>query len=233
MAGGTSVYLRSPSSTASRSEGPEGSPREGPLDGVLLSLSYSRVRLTSPKSPTQQLPQGHDIDSRASLVSARHDSNNMSHIASQQTFRLNHTMFRIKDPKISLEFYQDILGMKLLHKMEVESAKFTNYFLGFPGSNQDSKSSSPLHREGVVELCHNWGTESDPDFSGYHNGNKSPQGFGHLAITCDDVEKTCAYLEEKQVKFQKRLKDGSMKEIAFIQDPDGYWIEILGNTFFD
>jgi hypothetical protein len=84
--------------------------------------------------------------------------------------------------------------------MEVESAKFTNYFLGFPGSNQDSKTSSPLYREGVVELCHNWGTESDPDFSGYHNGNKSPQGFGHIAITCNDVEKTCAYLEEKQVK---------------------------------
>ncbi|KAA1084016.1 Lactoylglutathione lyase, variant 2 [Puccinia graminis f. sp. tritici] len=173
------------------------------------------------------------INLKTHLNLSANSSIRRSHIASQQTFRLNHTMFRIKDPKISLEFYQDILGMKLLHKMEVESAKFTNYFLGFPGSNQDSKSSSPLHREGVVELCHNWGTESDPDFSGYHNGNKSPQGFGHLAITCDDVEKTCAYLEEKQVKFQKRLKDGSMKEIAFIQDPDGYWIEILGNTFFD
>ncbi|OAV96086.1 lactoylglutathione lyase [Puccinia triticina 1-1 BBBD Race 1] len=156
-----------------------------------------------------------------------------SHIASQQTFKLNHTMFRIKDPKISLEFYQDVLGMKLLRKMEVESAKFTNYFLGFQDSNQDLKSASPLHREGIVELCHNWGTESDDNFSGYHNGNKSPQGFGHLAITCDDVEKTCAYLEEKQVKFQKKLNDGSMKGIAFIQDPDGYWIEILGNNFFD
>ncbi|KAH9468930.1 hypothetical protein Pst134EA_033376 [Puccinia striiformis f. sp. tritici] len=156
-----------------------------------------------------------------------------SHIASQQTFRLNHTMFRIKDPKISLEFYQDVLGMQLLHKMEFEPAKFTNYFLGFPVSDQDSKSAGPLRREGVLELCHNWGTESDDSFSGYHNGNKSPQGFGHLAITCDDIEKTCAYFEEKQVKFQKNLNDGQLKGIAFIQDPDGYWIEILANNFFD
>ncbi|PLW25652.1 hypothetical protein PCASD_13240 [Puccinia coronata f. sp. avenae] len=155
----------------------------------------------------------------------------MSHIASQQTFKLNHTMFRIKDPKVSLSFYQDVLGMKLLNTMEVEAAKFTNYFLGFTGSSDSS--GGPLRREGVVELCHNWGTESDANFTGYHNGNKAPQGFGHIAITCDDVEKTCAYLEEKQVKFQKRLSEGSMKQIAFIQDPDGYWIEILGNNLFD
>ncbi|POW19023.1 hypothetical protein PSHT_05161 [Puccinia striiformis] len=138
-----------------------------------------------------------------------------------------------QDPKISLEFYQDVLGMQLLHKMEFEPAKFTNYFLGFPVSDQDSKSAGPLRREGVLELCHNWGTESDDSFSGYHNGNKSPQGFGHLAITCDDIEKTCAYFEEKQVKFQKNLNDGQLKGIAFIQDPDGYWIEILANNFFD
>jgi len=155
-----------------------------------------------------------------------------SHIASQQSFKLNHTMYRIKDPKVSLEFYQDILGMKLLNTMKMEAGKFTNYFLGFV----DSESASPpgvLRREGVLELCHNWGTESDDKFAGYHNGNKAPQGFGHIAITCDDVHKTCAYLEEKNVKFQKKLSEGSMKEIAFIQDPDGYWIEILGNKFLD
>ncbi|KAI7954898.1 hypothetical protein MJO28_005298 [Puccinia striiformis f. sp. tritici] len=104
--------------------------------------------------------------------------------------------------------------------MEFEPAKFTNYFLGFPVSDQDSKSAGPLRREGVLELCHNWGTESDDSFSGYHNGNKSPQGFGHLAITCDDIEKTCAYFEEKQVKFQKNLNDGQLKGIAEILVPD-------------
>ncbi|POV98123.1 hypothetical protein PSTT_14627 [Puccinia striiformis] len=55
--------------------------------------------------------------------------------------------------------------MQLLHKMEFEPAKFTNYFLGFPVSDQDSKSAGPLRREGVLELCHNWGTESDDSFS--------------------------------------------------------------------
>ncbi|KNZ64437.1 uncharacterized protein VP01_102g8 [Puccinia sorghi] len=97
--------------------------------------------------------------------------------------------------------------------MKVEAGKFTNYFLGFA----DSASPSPpgvLHREGVLELCHNWGTESDDTFAGYHNGNKPPQGFGHIALTCDDVNKTCAYLEDKNVTFQKKLSEGSMKEIG-------------------
>lgn len=142
-------------------------------------------------------------------------------------------MYRIKDPERSLKFYQEVLGMKLLHKMEVEVAKFTNYFLAFPGPDENSQSSGPLRREGVLELCHNWGTESDDNFKGYHNGNQAPQGFGHIAITCEDVQKTCAYLEEKQVEFQKGLDDGLLKNIAFVKDPDGYWIEIIGNGYLD
>ncbi|CAH7686580.1 lactoylglutathione lyase [Phakopsora pachyrhizi] len=127
----------------------------------------------------------------------------------------------IRDPKISLPFYTEVLGMELLYKMDVAAAKFTNYFLAFP-SPDDTK--GQFQKEGILELCHNWGTETDDKFEGYHNGNKSPQGFGHIAITCDDVKKTCDYLEEKEVKFQKRLTDGLLKDIAFVLDPDGYWI---------
>jgi lactoylglutathione lyase len=75
---------------------------------------------------------------------------------------------------------------------------------------------------GVLELTWNHGTESDPNFAGYASGNTDPgRGFGHLAITVDDLEKACDRFETLGVPFKKRPKDGNMKNIAFILDPDG------------
>lgn len=75
---------------------------------------------------------------------------------------------------------------------------------------------------GVLELTHNHGTESDSSFAGYASGNTDPgRGFGHIAITVDNVEETCARFEKLGVQFKKRLQDGKMKNIAFILDPDG------------
>ncbi|EFP94606.2 uncharacterized protein PGTG_20562 [Puccinia graminis f. sp. tritici CRL 75-36-700-3] len=69
----------------------------------------------------------------------------------------------------------------------------------------------PLYRDRVVELCRNWGTKSDPHFSGYHNGNESKPGYGHIAITSDDVEKTWSLssrilmaIGSVSVKFQEQ-----------------------------
>jgi lactoylglutathione lyase len=61
----------------------------------------------------------------------------------------------------------------------------------------------------------------------YHSGNSEPRGFGHIAITVDDVEAACARFEKLGVPFKKRLTDGKMRQIAFILDPDGYWIEVV------
>ena len=79
---------------------------------------------------------------------------------------------------------------------------------------------------GVLELTHNPGTET-LDKTPYHSGNSEPRGFGHIAITVDDVEAACARFERLGVPFKKRLTDGKMKNIAFILDPDGYWIEVV------
>lgn len=77
-------------------------------------------------------------------------------------------------------------------------------------------------RLGVLELTHNHGTESNPDFKGYASGNtEAGRGFGHIAITVDNIKEACARFEKLGVPFKKRLTEGRMNHIAFILDPDG------------
>ena len=104
---------------------------------------------------------------------------------------------------------------------------FTLYFLGYDetsteGLSNEEKRQRRLNREGILELTHNHGTESDPNFAGYASGNADPgRGFGHIAISVPDIQQTCARLEGLGVPFKKRLTDGRMKNIAFALDPDG------------
>lgn len=72
------------------------------------------------------------------------------------------------------------------------------------------------------------GTEKDKDFK-YHNGNDEPQGFGHTCVSVDNLEKAVEKFDQAGVKWKKRLTDGRMKDVAFILDPDNYWIEIIQN----
>ena len=136
-------------------------------------------------------------------------------------------MIRVKDHNVSLKFYQEIMGMQLLRTSENESAGFNLYFLGYPTSSASPEASAngvnpTASREGLLELTWNYGTEKDDNFK-YHNGNDEPQGFGHIAVSVDDLDKACARFEEKGVKWKKRLTDGRMKNVAFVLDPDGYW----------
>nr|GAT60392.1 lactoylglutathione lyase protein [Mycena chlorophos] len=143
------------------------------------------------------------------------------------TYRMNHTMIRVKDQVKSLAFYTDVMGMTLKRTAENPGAKFNLYFLGY-GPAPSAGGSGTADVEGLLELTWNYGTESDPDFK-YHNGNDQPQGFGHICVSVDDLDAACQRWEELGVQWKKRLTDGRMKNIAFILDPDGYWIEILQN----
>ncbi|NXB06869.1 LGUL lyase, partial [Cnemophilus loriae] len=151
--------------------------------------------------------------------------------ASTKDFMFQQTMLRVKDPKKSLDFYTRVLGMTLLQKFDFPTMKFSLYFLGYEDKNdipKDKAERTPwtFSRKATLELTHNWGTENDESQS-YHNGNSDPRGFGHIGIAVPDVYKACKRFEELGVKFVKKPDDGKMKGLAFVQDPDGYWIEIL------
>jgi lactoylglutathione lyase len=125
------------------------------------------------------------------------------------SMRLMHTMIRVNDLDESLKFYCDTLGMKLLSKREYPSGEFTLAFVGFGGLRDSS----------VVELTHNWGKNK------YELGD----AFGHLAVGVDDVYSACAALKAKGVKVVREAgpMKGGTSVIAFIEDPNGYRIELV------
>lgn len=149
-----------------------------------------------------------------------------------QKYVFNHTMLRVKDPKASLDFYTRILGMKLIRNLDFADWKFSLYFLAYVPENQTVPTENTANaaytfgREAVLELTHNWGTESQ-EKTPYHNGNSEPRGFGHICISVPNIEQACVRFEKLGVNFQKKLGEGGMKSIAFIKDPDEYWIEIV------
>ena len=124
--------------------------------------------------------------------------------------RILHTMIRVGDLQRSIQFYTEILGMTLLRQNEYPEGEFTLAFLGYGNERENS----------VIELTYNWGVDS------YDLGN----GFGHLALEVDDVYQATDDIRQRGGKI---LRDaGPMNAgstiIAFVEDPDGYQIELIG-----
>ena len=146
---------------------------------------------------------------------------------------MNQTMLRIKDPASSVAFYRDVLGMTLLERFDFSDMSFSLYFMGYPTSpipdDRAARAKWLFEQPALLELTHNHGTESE-DRLPYHNGNEEPRGFGHIGISVPDVYAACSRFDELNVSYVKRPDDGNMKGLAFIQDPDGYWIEILSSS---
>lgn len=145
----------------------------------------------------------------------------------------NHTMLRIKDPVKSLAFYTGVLGMTLVKHRVFAKDQFDLYFLvklteqereNLP--QRDELLAFVSRQRGVLELTHNYGTQDDDSFS-YHNGNSEPRGFGHICFSVPNLEEAIDWFDQNKVEFVKRPEEGTMKDIAFIKDPDGYWIEII------
>ncbi|WP_349986147.1 lactoylglutathione lyase [Stenotrophomonas sp. WHRI 8082] len=150
-------------------------------------------------------------------------------------FVFNHTMLRVKDATASLDFYTRVLGYQLLDKRDFAEAQFSLYFLALLPAGTAVPENDAARRlwmaglSGVLELTHNHGTETQ---SGpvYHDGNSDPRGFGHICVSVPDIQAACQRFDDLQVPYQKRLEDGRMKHLAFIKDPDGYWVEIISNA---
>lgn len=127
----------------------------------------------------------------------------------------------------TVKFYE-FLGMKVIKTLSFPEAKFDLYFLAYDSPKAVSAGKNVWDREGLIELTHNYGTESDPNYK-INNGNVEPhRGFGHTCISVDNIQAACQRLEDAGYKFQKKLTDGRMRHIAFVLDPDGYWVEIIG-----
>ncbi|MPY24114.1 lactoylglutathione lyase [Shewanella sp. YLB-07] len=121
-----------------------------------------------------------------------------------------HTMIRVVDLEKSIHFYTQIMGMKLLRKSENTQYRYTLAFVGF-----DEESTGA----GVIELTHNWDTDS------YEMGN----AFGHLAIGEADIYGRCKAIEAAGGNIVRAPGPvaGGTAEIAFVEDPDGYKIELI------
>lgn len=124
----------------------------------------------------------------------------------------------------SLVKYYELLGMKMINKIENPDAKFDLYFLAYDSPKSLSKGEHWTARQGVLELTHNYGTEKDDNFK-VANGNSEPgKGFGHICVSVDAIQAACQRIEDAGYKFQKKLTDGRMRSIAFALDPDDYWV---------
>lgn len=123
--------------------------------------------------------------------------------------RILHTMIRVGDQERSIRFYTEVLGMHVIRKSDYPEGKFTNTFVGYG----DEASGA------VLELTCNWGVEK------YELGT----GYGHVALEVDDAYKACEDVKRRGGKVTREA--GPMKHgttvIAFIEDPDGYKIELV------
>ena len=123
--------------------------------------------------------------------------------------RILHTMIRVGDLDRSIAFYPEILGMQLLRRQDYPEGRFTLAFVGYGSEDQNS----------VLELTHNWDTAS------YELGN----AFGHIALAVPDAAAACAEIRTRGGRVVREagpMKHGSTV-IAFVEDPDGYKIELI------
>ena len=131
-----------------------------------------------------------------------------------KTYKFNHSMLRVKDPKRSIKYYE-FLGMKVINTLKNPDSKFDLYFLAYDTPKAVSHGKHWTAREGIIELTHNYGTEDNEEFE-VNNGNKEPfRGFGHVCVSVDNIQAACKRIEDAGYKFQKKVIYWSVTSIFY------------------
>lgn len=127
--------------------------------------------------------------------------------------RILHTMIRVGDLEKSIDFYTNVLAMRVLRQKDYPKGKFTLAFLGYGEESEES----------ALELTYNWGT------SEYEIGT----GFGHIAINVEDVYHAVEMAKQKGAEVIREAgpMNAGQTIVAFLKDPDGYEIELLSKKF--
>ncbi|KAF5685315.1 Lactoylglutathione lyase [Fusarium denticulatum] len=142
---------------------------------------------------------------------------------------VNQYALRVTDADRSVRYYTENLGMKLIQTLDSENGNSRTFLLGYPSTGPFTGAEVLSCREGLLALIWQGGENA---ISQVHNGNDQPQGFGHICVTVDNIDAACARLEGLNIAWKKRLTDGKMKNVAFLLDPDNYWIELVQNEGF-
>ncbi|KAF4428852.1 GLO1-glyoxalase I [Fusarium acutatum] len=202
-----------------------------------LGFSHISITVANVQSTYQTLANAgykfqQDASSRNKPVIALDPDGYWIHISEQNSLNNNVTpdaarlssvnqyALRVTDAAPSVRYYTENLGMKLIQTLDSENGNSKTFLLGYPSTGPFTGTEDLSRREGLLALI--WQVGEDA-ISQVHNGNDQPQGFGHIS---------CARLEGLNVAWKKRLTDGKMKNVAFLLDPDNYWIELVQNEGF-
>lgn len=131
-------------------------------------------------------------------------------MSNESTFAFMHTMIRVQDLQKSMDFYTGLLGMQVLRNTDFPEGRFTLVFVGY----------GPEATHPAIELTYNWDQEGPYDIG---------TGYGHMALGVRDIKGVCARLEAAGARVPRQpgpMKHGTT-HIAFVEDPDGYRIELI------
>lgn len=145
---------------------------------------------------------------------------------SDASFVTNTTCLHVSNLETSINWYKDAFGVSVIH--EINNDKYTSAFIALDSEGHPNSGKPVSQRNGVIELRQLKNSNVNVKI---YSGNSDPyRGFGHLCYAVSNIEECQKHLLKQGVEFKKKLEDGRQKNIAFVLDPDQYWVELIENA---